>query len=81
MIKEAIEDYGRYKQDEINNNQLILKYEEGGWKKTKCWTLMPGDIIKVSKNQPLTPIFLKSNYISGNFPNNFRLYVRFLGFS
>ena len=49
MIKEAYEDFRRYQQDEINNNRLILKYIDGSWQKTKSWTMMPGDIIKISK--------------------------------
>ena len=47
MIKEAYEDFRRFQQDEINNNRLILKYIDGSWQKTKSWTMMPGDIIKI----------------------------------
>ena len=67
MIKEAIEDYRRYQQDEINNNRLILKYIKGGWKETKCWTLMPGDIIKVTKNEELSAdvLLLKTSNENG----------------
>ena len=67
MIKEAIEDYRRYQQDEINNNRLILKYINGGWKETKCWTLMPGDIIKVLKNEELSAdvLLLKTSNDNG----------------
>ena len=67
MIKEAIEDYKRYQQDEINNNRLILKYINGGWKETKCWTLMPGDIIKVLKNEELSAdvLLLKTSNDNG----------------
>jgi len=67
MIKEAIEDYRRYQQDETNNNRLILKYINGGWKETKCWTLMPGDIIKVLKNEELSAdvLLLKTSNDNG----------------
>ena len=67
MIKEAIEDYRRYQQDELNNNRLILKFIEGQWKETKCWTLMPGDIIKVLKNEELSAdvLLLKTSNDNG----------------
>jgi len=67
MIKEAIEDYRRYQQDEINNNRLVLKYIKDGWKETKCWTLMPGDIIKVLKNEELSSdvLLLKTSNENG----------------
>ena len=67
MIKEAIEDYRRYQQDEINNNRLILKFINGQWKETKCWTLMPGDIIKVLKNEELSAdvLLLKTSNDNG----------------
>ena len=51
MVKEAIEDYGRYLQDKATNNRLVWKYDKNGWIKTKCWTLLPGDIIKVEKDE------------------------------
>jgi magnesium-transporting ATPase (P-type) len=51
MVKEAIEDYGRYLQDKATNNRLVWKYDKSGWVKTKCWTLLPGDIIKVEKDE------------------------------
>ena len=67
MIKEAFEDYRRYQQDEINNNRLVLKYIKDGWKETKCWTLMPGDIIKVLKNEELSSdvLLLKTSNENG----------------
>ena len=67
MIKEAFEDYGRYQQDELNNNRLILKYIKDGWKETKCWTLMPGDIIKVLKDEELSAdvLLLKTSNDNG----------------
>ena len=67
MIKEAIEDFGRYQQDEINNNRLILKYQDGAWKETKSWTLVPGDIIKILKNEELSAdvLILKTSNLNG----------------
>ena len=51
MVKEALEDYGRYKQDQACNNRLVWKYEDGKWTYVKCWTLLPGDIIKIEKDE------------------------------
>lgn len=51
MIKEAVEDYHRYKQDKQSNNRLVYKLETGVWNKVLCWTLKPGDIIKVEKEE------------------------------
>src|SRR5690349_2002550 len=49
MIKEAIEDYSRYKQDNLSNIRNVLKFEKGRWNQIKCKNLRPGDIIKVTK--------------------------------
>ena len=67
MIKEAYEDFRRYQQDEINNNRLILKYVDRGWKETKSWTLVPGDIIKIMKNEELSAdvLILKTSNLNG----------------
>ena len=67
MIKEAYEDFRRYQQDEINNNKLILKYVDGSWQKTKSWTMMPGDIIKISKNEEISAdiLILKTSNSNG----------------
>ena len=51
MVKEAIEDYGRYKQDKASNSRLVWKYENKNWNQVKCWTLIPGDLIKVEKDE------------------------------
>ena len=53
MIKEALEDYGRYRQDKQSNNRLVWKYncDENKWVEVKCWTLIPGEIIKIIKNE------------------------------
>ena len=67
MIKEAYEDFRRFQQDEINNNRLILKYIDGSWQKTKSWTMMPGDIIKISKNEEISAdiLILKTSNSNG----------------
>ena len=67
MIKEAYEDYRRYEQDEISNNRLILKYVDGTWKETKSWVLVPGDIIKILKNEELSAdvLILKTSNANG----------------
>jgi phospholipid-transporting ATPase len=51
MIKEAIEDYNRYKQDRASNNRDVWVLKHGNWSQVKCWTLIPGDIIKVVKDE------------------------------
>ena len=40
---------------------------KGQWKETKCWTLMPGDIIKVLKNEELSEdvLLLKTSNDNG----------------
>ena len=67
MIKEAYEDFRRYEQDELNNNRLILKYIDGAWKEAKSWTLVPGDIIKIMKNEELSAdvLILKTSNSNG----------------
>ncbi len=67
MIKEAYEDFLRYQQDEINNNRLILKFERGDWHETKSWTLTPGDIIKIKKNEEFSAdvLILKTSNNNG----------------
>lgn len=53
LVKEAIEDYGRYKQDKISNNKLVYYLNKGKWEKIKCWKLIPGNIIKLQKDEEL----------------------------
>lgn len=67
MIKEAIEDYSRYSQDRLSNNKLVLKCKHGVWESVKCWTLRPGDIIKVLKEEEFTAdcIIIKSSSDTG----------------
>ena len=67
MVKEALEDYGRYKQDKASNNRLVWKYENKNWTQVKCWTLIPGDIIKVEKDEEFSAdtLIIKSTNDSG----------------
>ena len=67
MIKEAYEDFRRYQQDEINNNRLILKFVDGMWVETKSWLLVPGEIIKILKNEelPSDVLILKTSNSNG----------------
>jgi magnesium-transporting ATPase (P-type) len=54
MVKEAIEDYGRFKQDSKSNNKIVFKYSNNAWKNVKCSILKPGDLIKVVKEEEVT---------------------------
>jgi phospholipid-transporting ATPase len=67
MIKELVEDWGRYKQDQKSNNRLVWKMTEGVWDQVKCWTLMPGDIVKVEKDEEFSAdvLILKSTNDNG----------------
>ena len=67
MLKEGIEDYNRYKQDKQSNNRLVNKLIKGNWTKVLCWTLKPGDIIKVVKEEEFSAdtLIIKSNNDTG----------------
>jgi phospholipid-transporting ATPase len=67
MIKELIEDLSRYKQDRQSNNRLVWKMTGGIWEQVKCWTLMPGDVIKVEKDDEFSAdtLVLKSTNDNG----------------
>jgi phospholipid-translocating P-type ATPase (flippase) len=67
MVKEAIEDYGRYKQDRTANNRLVLKYTRHGWELVKCSTLCPGDLVKILKEEEFSAdcLIIKSSNESG----------------
>lgn len=64
MVKEAIEDYNRYKQDRQSNSKIVQKHVNGQWKEVKCSNLRPGDIVKIVKDEEFsadTLIFKSSN--------------------
>jgi phospholipid-transporting ATPase len=67
MFKEALEDYSRYKQDKQSNDKLVLKHLKGTWEIVHCWTLKPGDIIKVLKEEEFTAdcVIIKSSNNTG----------------
>ena len=67
MIKEAVEDWGRYNQDKICNNRMVWKRLSGEWRQVKCWTLSPGDVIKVEKDEEFSSdtLIIKSSNDSG----------------
>jgi len=67
MFKEAIEDYSRYIQDKQSNDKQVLKFSKGNWETVRCWTLCPGDIIKVFKEEEFTAdcIIIKSSSDTG----------------
>lgn len=67
MVKEAIEDYSRYKQDCLSNDRKVEKYTNGKWTWVKCWTLRPGDLIHVKKEDEFSAdtLILKSSNDSG----------------
>jgi len=51
MIKEAIQDYSRFKYDLLNNNKIVKKHCKGQWIDSRSEDLVPGDIIKVNKDE------------------------------
>ena len=51
MGKDAILDYGRHKQDQKSNSRNCLIYLDKKWKKSKCYTIMPGNIIKLKEDE------------------------------
>jgi phospholipid-transporting ATPase len=67
MIKEAIEDYSRYKQDCLSNDRKVEKYINGKWNTVKCWTLRPGDLIHLKKEEEFSAdtLILRSSNDSG----------------
>jgi len=67
MVKEAIEDYSRYKQDCLSNDRKVEKFNDGMWQFVKCWTLRPGDLIRVKKEEEFSAdtLILKSSNESG----------------
>jgi len=53
QIKEALEDYSRYKQDKASNNKNVLKLWDEGWTPVKCHSIYPGDIVKIFKEEEI----------------------------
>ena len=67
IFKEAYEDYERNKLDQKLNMREVLRYTEGKFTKTQCYTLIPGDIIKVEKDEeiPVDCLLIKSSHGKG----------------
>lgn len=67
QIKEAYEDYQRYKQDKRSNNKIVLKLYEQAWTPVKCSSLVPGDIVKIFKEEEIFAdlLIIKSSNNSG----------------
>lgn len=62
IIKEAYDDYNRYRRDKETNNQKIIKITEKGKKEIKARDIKVGDIIELNQNEraPADLIVLKS---------------------
>jgi len=67
QIKEAIEDYSRYKHDRASNSKIVLKLWKEEWISIKCHTLFPGDIVKIFKEEEIFSdcLIIKSSNESG----------------
>lgn len=68
MLKEALEDYKRHKQDMEQNNSLVEAFDEHGHKITTNWfKLRPGDVCVVKRDQffPADLLFLNSSNSEG----------------
>ena len=51
MIKDAIIDYGRYKQDKKSNFRLTTIFKKNNWCEEPCYKICPGDIIKIKADE------------------------------
>jgi magnesium-transporting ATPase (P-type) len=51
LLREALEDYARYKSDIELNSSKATKYEDGGWKKFEWRDIYVGDLVKVAKEE------------------------------
>lgn len=67
MLREALEDYSRYKSDIELNSSKAWKYEDGGWKRFEWKDIYVGDLIKVFKDDffPADLILLGSSHEEG----------------
>jgi phospholipid-transporting ATPase len=66
-LKEAIEDYRRYKADKQVNNRVFLVYRKGKWKRVKAKKIVVGDLIKIEQDQevPADMIIINSSNQDG----------------
>ena len=67
MGKDAILDYGRYKQDEKSNSRNCLIFSDKSWKKEKCFKITPGNIIKIKEDEECSCdiLIIKSSHSNG----------------
>lgn len=67
LIREAMEDYSRYKYDNLMNNELALVFRNDSWKEIKSGDLKIGELILVQEEKafPSDLILLDSNLKDG----------------
>ena len=51
MGKDAVLDYGRHLQDEKSNSRICFVFNNERWKKKKCFSIIPGNIIKIKEDE------------------------------
>ena len=50
VLREGVEDYGRYKSDIQLNSSYATKYSDGGWRSFEWKQIYVGDVVKVEKD-------------------------------
>ena len=67
LIKEAIEDYRKYKNDKTLNNATVLIFKENRFFREKCQNIKVGNIIKIYKDDviPADVLIIKSSFKNG----------------
>ncbi len=67
LIKEAIEDYRKYKNDKIANNSIAVIYKSPDFKETKWYEIEVGNILKIKKDEliPSDLLVIKSSHENG----------------
>ena len=67
MLKDAIEDFGRYQQDKKANNKPVIVFTNGNWSEEKCFQLKPGDLVKLKEGEECSCdiLILKSSNSGG----------------
>ena len=67
LIKEAIEDYRKYKNDKKANEASVLIFKDKRFKKEKCENIRVGNILKIYKDDliPADVLIIKSSLKSG----------------
>ena len=53
MIKEAIQDYSRYKNDCITNGKIVKKHKNSLWNDSTSGSIKPGDFVKIPKDEEI----------------------------